>query len=76
MFEYIPVVSRDKESKLKKGHITSLLKNMNVSGYKVYMCGSKNMISDSFDILLEKGISEEDIFYESEEKITLEAKAC
>ena len=76
MFEYIPVVSRDKESKLKKGHVTSLLKNLDVIGYKVYMCGSKNMISDSFDILLEKGISEDDILYESEEKITLEAKAC
>jgi len=68
-FEYISILSRPKASDVKKGHVTSLLKDMDVEGYKVYMCGSKNMIVDSYNILTGKGISKSDIFYESEEKI-------
>ena len=52
-FDYIPVLSRDESSNLRKGYVTNELKNINVEGYKVYMCGSKNMIRDSFNILLE-----------------------
>ena len=70
-FQYIPVVSRDKNSSLKKGYVTHVLKNMNLDGYKVYMCGSKNMIVDSYNILLDKGVKKEDIFYESEERIAM-----
>lgn len=70
-FTYVPVVSRDKESKLPKGYVTDQLRNRDWTGYKVYMCGSKNMIKDSFDILLENGVKKEDIFYESEERIKL-----
>ena len=73
-FEYIPIVSRDKKSSLKKGHVTTHLKDMNVSEYKVYMCGTKEMIKDSFNILLEKGLSANDISYESEEKVIVEEK--
>lgn len=71
-FEYIPIVSRDKQSSLKKGHVTTHLVDMDVSGYKVYMCGTKAMIKDSFNILFEKGVSKNDIFYESEEKVKFE----
>jgi len=70
-FQYIPVVSRDKNSSLKKGYVTHVLKDMNLDGYKVYMCGSKNMIVDSYNILLDKGVKKEDIFYESEERIAM-----
>ena len=70
-FDYIPVLSRDESSNLRKGYVTNELKNINVEGYKVYMCGSKNMIRDSFNILLENGVKKEDIFYESEERIKL-----
>ncbi len=44
---------------------------MDLKGYKVYICGSKNMVIDSYNILLKKGVKEEDIFYESEEKISI-----
>lgn len=68
-FDYIPVVSRDEESDIKKGYVTDILKDMELDGYKVYMCGSKNMIKDSYNVLLNKGIEKKDIFYESEERI-------
>lgn len=70
-FEYIPMVSRDNSTSIKKGYVTAALKDLELKGYKVYMCGSKNMITDSFKILLDKGVKKEDIFYESEEKIAL-----
>lgn len=70
-FEYIPVLSRDKTSNIAKGYVTDQLKNIDPVGYKVYMCGSKNMITDSYKILVNKGVNREDIFYESEEKIDL-----
>ena len=68
-FEYIPIVSRDNSSSTKKGYVTDLLKDIDVANYKVYMCGSKNMIQDSYNILLDKGVKKEDIFYESEDKV-------
>lgn len=70
-FHYLPAVSRDKASSLKKGYVTDLLKDIDAEGYKVYMCGSTKMIQDSYNILLSKGVKEEDIFYESEEKVSV-----
>lgn len=70
-FRYIPVLSRDKESSLRKGYVTDILKEIDVTGSYVYMCGSKNMILDSYEILLNKGIEKEHISYESEEKIAV-----
>lgn len=71
IFDYIPVVSRDKVSKLKKGYVTDELRNMELKGYKVYMCGSENMIKNSYNMLIEKGVNNEDIYYESEERIKI-----
>lgn len=68
-FEYIPVVSRDKDSGLRNGYVTDVLKEMDLEGYKVYMCGTKSMIIDSYHILLDKGLTQEDIHYESDEPI-------
>ncbi|MCR3921028.1 MAG: 4Fe-4S binding protein [Firmicutes bacterium] len=68
-FEYISVASRVKSDKYHKGHVTDVLKEMDVEGYKVYMCGTKNMIIDSYNILIGKGVRKEDIFYEGEERI-------
>lgn len=67
-FEYIPVASKS-TSDLRKGYVMDVLKDMKLEGYKVYMCGSKNMILDSYNILLKNGVKKEDIFYESEDKI-------
>lgn len=65
------MVSRDNSNSIKKGYVTDALKELDLTGYKVYMCGSKNMITDSYKILLNKGIKKEDIYYESEEKIAI-----
>lgn len=70
-FHYIPMVSRDNSKTIRKGYVTNALKEMNLKGYKAYMCGSNNMIKDSYNILLDKGLKKEDIFYESEEKIVI-----
>lgn len=69
-FQYLPTVSRDNSSSIRKGYVTDILKDIDATGYKIYMCGSKNMIQDSFNILLDNGARIEDIFYESEEKIS------
>lgn len=71
-FEYIPVVSRDMQSGLRNGYVTDVLKEIDLQGYKVYMCGTKSMIIDSCRILLDKGIKKKDIHYESEERIELD----
>lgn len=70
-FNYLPVASRESSSSVSKGYVTDLLKDMDVKDYRVYMCGSTKMIQDSYDILVEKGVKPEDIFYESEEKVTV-----
>jgi len=71
-FEYIPVLSRDKDSGLRTGYVTDVLKELDLEGYKVYMCGTKSMIIDSYHILRDKGLKKEDIRYESEERIDLD----
>jgi NAD(P)H-flavin reductase/NAD-dependent dihydropyrimidine dehydrogenase PreA subunit len=71
-FLYTPILSRDKSTSLRKGYVTAILKEMvDLEGYKVYMCGSKNMLTDSYHILLDKGVKKEDISYESEDKLNL-----
>ena len=42
---------------------------MDLEGYKVLYVRDQNMILDSYRILLDKGVKEGDIFYESEEKL-------
>lgn len=73
-FQYVPILSREKLPDIKKGYVTDILKYMDLEGYKVYMCGTRKMIEDSYKILLDKGIKEEDIFYESESRIDLKNK--
>lgn len=76
-FEYIPVASREKDldNSLRKGYVTNIIQEFDLVDYKVYMCGSKNMITDSYKILLGKGLTTSDIFYESEDKIKVEEVA-
>ena len=71
-FEYIPVLSRDKDSGLKNGYVTDVMKELELEGVKVYMCGTKSMILDSCRILLEKGVKKEDIHFECDEHIELD----
>lgn len=73
-FQYIPVLSREKLPNFKKGYVTNVLKDLDLEGYKVYMCGTRRMIEDSYRLLLDKGVSKEDISYESESRIDLKKK--
>lgn len=68
-FQYLPIASRPNSG--KKGYVTDIIKDLDLGDYKVYMCGSTKMIQDSYDLLLNKGVKKENIFYESESKIDL-----
>lgn len=74
-FEYLPVASRPQSVEARKGRVTDILKStdLELEGFKVYMCGSKNMVVDSIAILQKRGIDLSDIFYESEDRIKLPA---
>lgn len=41
------------------------MKEMDLEGYKVYMCGPGPMVNASLKVLKDAGVDEEDIFYES-----------
>ncbi len=64
-FEYVQVAAFDENWKGKKGFVTDAMKDMDLKGYKVYMCGPKPMINASLKTLKEMGAKEEDIAYES-----------
>lgn len=73
VFDYIPAVSREEQEGYYKGYVTGLLRELDLTGYKVYMCCSSAMIRECYEILVSKGIPSEDIFFESEERIKLSA---
>ncbi|MFZ5643842.1 MAG: 4Fe-4S binding protein [Bacillota bacterium] len=64
-FEYIKVVAADKSWKGRKGFVTDAMKEMELKGYKVYMCGPRPMVNASLKVLKDAGVNDEDIFYES-----------
>lgn len=64
-FEYIKVVAADKNWMGRKGFVTDAMKEMDLKGYKVYMCGPGPMVNASLKVLKGAGVDEEDIFYES-----------
>lgn len=73
IFTYHAVASREKKEGFHSGYVTDVLRDMDLSDYKVYMCGSSAMIRECYEILLEKGMAKQYIFYESEERIQLSA---
>ena len=64
-FDYIRVAAFDENWKGKKGFVTDVMKDMDLDGYKIYMCGPKPMTNASIKTLKHLNVSEEDIFYES-----------
>jgi NAD(P)H-flavin reductase/ferredoxin len=64
LFNYHKIASRE-EIDDKKGYVMDVLKELDVSDSKVYICGSKAMVSDTVKLLKEKGLSESDIFVET-----------
>ncbi len=69
-FDYQAIVSREDAAGLPRGHVTKLLKEMDATGYKAYLCGTKVMVVDAHRILTENGLNSENFFFESEEKIS------
>lgn len=64
-FEYIKVAVAEKDWQGKKGFVTDVIKDLDLKGYKVYMCGPRPMISASLKALHNAGVDPENIFYES-----------
>ena len=64
-FNYIKVVSRPTDESSIKGYVTNIIEEMDLEGYKIYICGSQTMIDSTLKLLENKGIAEEHIFYES-----------
>jgi NAD(P)H-flavin reductase/NAD-dependent dihydropyrimidine dehydrogenase PreA subunit len=70
-FEYIrTVASPDQNWDGYQGFVTDVLKQMDISGYKLYLCGPGPMVDATLELLAEmrdedRGIPSEDIFYES-----------
>lgn len=64
-FKYIKVVAADANWKGKRGFVTDAMKELDLKGYKVYMCGPRPMINASLKVLQDAGVEKENIFYES-----------
>lgn len=64
-FRYHKVVASDDSWKGRRGFVTDILKEMELEGSKVYMCGPKPMINPTVKQLQSQGVKEEDIFFES-----------
>lgn len=70
-FEYLPTVAYPDENWTGyEGFVTDVLKQMDIRGYKLYLCGPKPMVNATLEVLEEleekdKGVSPEDVFYES-----------
>ncbi|MDD3169441.1 MAG: 4Fe-4S binding protein [Eubacteriales bacterium] len=59
------VVAFDDNWKGRKGFVTDILKEMNLDGHKVYLCGPKPMIQPTVKQLVKQGVKKDDIRYES-----------
>lgn len=59
------MVASDDSWKGRRGFVTDILKEMELEGSKVYLCGPKPMISPTVKQLQSQGVKEEDIFFES-----------
>lgn len=64
-FNYIKVVSKPNNENYKKGHVTTIMKDMNLLDYKIYMCGTKPMINDARKLLKNMGVRGDSIHYEN-----------
>ena len=63
---YHHILSRPRSNGYPEGYVTDILEDMEIADNTgVYMCGTEAMISDACEILKSKGVSEEDINYES-----------
>ncbi len=64
-FSYYSFLSKPRTELYSKGYVTDLLKKLNPPDYtRVYICGTAEMAADARDILANKGVREDNIFYE------------
>jgi NAD(P)H-flavin reductase len=64
-FEYIKVAATDHTWEGKKGFVTNVIQEMDLEGYKVYICGPKPMIGPALKALHQRNVNEKDIFVET-----------
>lgn len=64
-FEFVRVAAFDDDWKGEKGFVTDYMKKLDLSEYKIYMCGPKPMIDASVKVLNSLGVDKENINYES-----------
>jgi NAD(P)H-flavin reductase/NAD-dependent dihydropyrimidine dehydrogenase PreA subunit len=64
-FEFIQVAAFDKKWEGKKGFVTDVMKEMDLTGYKVYMCGPKPMTNAALKVLNQLNVKKENVFCES-----------
>ncbi len=64
-FEFIDTVAFDDDWEGYKGFVTDHMEGMDLSKYKVYLCGPKPMIDASINKLVSLGAKRESIQYES-----------
>ena len=64
-FSYFSLLSKPRTDQYNKGYVTDQLKELNPPDYtKVYICGTAEMARDASEILVSKGIKEDEIHYE------------
>jgi NAD(P)H-flavin reductase len=64
-FNYIKVVAFDDEYQGEKGFVTDVLKKMDLTDNKIYMCGPPPMTNAAEKLLLDMKVPITDISYES-----------
>ena len=64
-FTYVPVVAFDERFEGEHGFVTDVLKKMDLTGHKVYMCGPPPMTSAAVSLLRDKQVPATDVHYES-----------
>lgn len=64
-FEYIKVVASDQNWTGKKGFVTNVIQEMDLDGYKAYICGPKPMVAPAVKVLKQCNVNEDNIFVES-----------
>ena len=63
---YYKVVARPAEGYSgRSGFVTDVVKDLDLTGYTVYMCGSKGMVNATREVLRAKGVPSDRIFSES-----------
>lgn len=64
IFEHIKVSSRDKSFKGPHGRITDIVRDIDLTDYKIYICGSSPVVTDTINFLCDLGANRINIFAE------------